>query len=670
MNVAAQIDVPKTIPDAPLPAEGQVQVHPQTGKPPVTILMVDDQPGKLLSYEVILRDLGENLVKATSAREALDCLLKLDVAVVLLDVSMPEMDGFELADMMRQHPRFQNTPIIFVSAVHLTDVDRIRAYQSGAVDYISVPVVPDVLRAKVSVFAELHRTTRQLQQLNRELEARVAERSEALRSLNAQLQERVAELESIMKVLPVGVAVAQSPEGNEITTNAALREILNLDSADKPIDQSFATAGYTAYQHGRRLDAEEMPVQTSLRTMQPTGLTELELRRNGGLAKSLLASASPLFDEAGQVRGAVGAFFDITEQKRMEEILRERAELLELASEAIMVRDWWGGIHFWNAGAEALYGWSREEAIGQNAHTLLATRWPISLEHMRESLRADSRWDGDLVHRCKDGREVVVASRQALTISGGMVLEINRDITAQLQAEEALRRNDRLAAMGKLAGIVAHEINNPLAAITNAFFLLQNHPSLDDEARYYAQLAEQELARVSHITKQTLSFYRESQIAVPLHLSDLLRDVLELQHANLISNNIRLETQYKVAGEVHGFPGELKQVFMNLVANAIQAMPQGGRLRIRVRNGIRRGEYLPGIVVSITDSGCGIRPEDARRLFEPFYTTKSTKGTGLGLWISRGIVEKHDGTLTFRSHFGAKGTATCFQIFLSTHKTT
>jgi PAS domain S-box-containing protein len=365
----------------------------------------------------------------------------------------------------------------------------------------------------------------------------------------------------------------------------------------------------------------------------------------------------------------VGAFFDITEQKRMEEILRERAELLELATEAIMVRDWWGGIHFWNAGAEALYGWSREEAIGQNAHALLATRWPVSLEHMRETLRADSRWDGDLVHRCKDGREVVVASRQALTISGGMVLEINRDITAQLQAEEALRRNDRLAAMGKLAGIVAHEINNPLAAITNAFFLLQNHPSLDQEARYYAQLAEQELARVSHITKQTLSFYRESQIAVPLQLSDLLKDVLELQHANLVSNNIRLETQYKVAGEVHGFPGELKQVFMNLIANAIQAMPQGGRLRIRVRNAIRRGEYLPGIVVSITDSGCGIRPEDARRLFEPFYTTKSTKGTGLGLWISRGIVEKHDGALTFRSHFGAKGTATCFQIFLSTHKT-
>src|SRR5947209_12229952 len=138
----------------------------------VNILMVDDQPAKLLSYEVILSQLGENLIKATSGREALEQLLKNDVAVVLMDVSMPEIDGFELADMIRQHPRFQKTAIIFISAVHLTDLDRIKGYQRGAVDYISVPVVPEVLRAKVSVFAELHRKTRQLETLNRQLEER------------------------------------------------------------------------------------------------------------------------------------------------------------------------------------------------------------------------------------------------------------------------------------------------------------------------------------------------------------------------------------------------------------------------------------------------------------------------------------------------------------------
>src|SRR6202522_487996 len=146
----------------------------------VNILMVDDQPGKLLSYEDMLAELGENLIKASSAKKALEILLKTDVAVVLMDVSMPELDGFELANMIRQHPRFQRTAIIFISAVHLTALDRLKGYEHGAVDYISVPVVPELLRAKVRVFADLHRKTRQLESLNRELEERVLQRTEEL----------------------------------------------------------------------------------------------------------------------------------------------------------------------------------------------------------------------------------------------------------------------------------------------------------------------------------------------------------------------------------------------------------------------------------------------------------------------------------------------------------
>jgi signal transduction histidine kinase len=135
----------------------------------VNILMVDDQPSKLMSYEAILNELGDNLIKASSGREALEHLLRSDIAVVLMDVSMPELDGFELAEMIRQHPRYQNTAIIFISAIHMSDIDRLRGYAQGAVDYISVPVVPELLRAKVSVFAELHRRTRQLGALNDEL---------------------------------------------------------------------------------------------------------------------------------------------------------------------------------------------------------------------------------------------------------------------------------------------------------------------------------------------------------------------------------------------------------------------------------------------------------------------------------------------------------------------
>src|ERR671925_523071 len=167
----------------------------------VNILMVDDQPAKLLSYEVILSELGENLIKAGSGREALERLLKTDVAVVLMDVSMPEIDGFELAGIIHQHPRHQKTAIIFISAVHLTDVDRLKGYKHGAVDYIAVPVVPEILRAKVSVFAELYRKTRALERLNAELEQRVAERTAALEATTTALQEADRRKDEFLAIL-------------------------------------------------------------------------------------------------------------------------------------------------------------------------------------------------------------------------------------------------------------------------------------------------------------------------------------------------------------------------------------------------------------------------------------------------------------------------------------
>src|SRR6201997_3833005 len=153
----------------------------------INVLLVDDQPAKLLSYEVILGDLGENLIKANSARSAFEHLLKREIAVILVDVCMPELDGFEFAAMLRDHPRFQKTAIIFVSAIHLTDVDRLRGYEMGAVDYLPIPVIPEVLRAKVKIFAELYRKSRQLEDLNTELERRVKDRTAELKASTSRL---------------------------------------------------------------------------------------------------------------------------------------------------------------------------------------------------------------------------------------------------------------------------------------------------------------------------------------------------------------------------------------------------------------------------------------------------------------------------------------------------
>src|ERR1700730_9250303 len=193
----------------------------------VNILMVDDQPAKLLSYEVILGELGENLIKANSGTEALDCLLKTDVAVVLMDVSMPQIDGFELGGMIRQHPRFQHTAIIFISGIHLTDLDRLQGYQRGAVDYISVPVNPELLRAKVSVFADLHRKTRQLELLNHELRhlsgslliAQDEERRRIARELHDGLGQELSAAKMMIDCLPVNVP--QTPRNDTVLAEAS-----------------------------------------------------------------------------------------------------------------------------------------------------------------------------------------------------------------------------------------------------------------------------------------------------------------------------------------------------------------------------------------------------------------------------------------------------------------
>jgi signal transduction histidine kinase len=173
------------------------------------------------------------------------------------------------------------------------------------------------------------------------------------------------------------------------------------------------------------------------------------------------------------------------------------------------------------------------------------------------------------------------------------------------------------------------------------------------------------LQRASHITRQTLSFYRDSKQPIAVSVSDLLDNVVELQQRPLVANRIVLQRKYASPGLVRGFPGELRQVFLNLISNAIQAMSSGGTLRLRVAEATDWETQRRGIAVSVIDTGSGIRREDAERLFQPFFTTKSAKGTGLGLWISKGIVQKYEGRIRFRSYYGSAGRpCTCFRVFL------
>jgi len=258
----------------------------------VNILLVDDQPAKLLTYGAILGDLGERLIEARSAREALEWLLREEIAIVLTDVSMPDLDGFELAKMIRDHPRYQRTSIIFCSAIHMSDLDRLKGYQCGAVDYVSVPVVPEILRAKVSVFADLYRKTQQLELLNQELEQRVA----ILQSTSA-------------------VVYVIDAEGRFGHVNRRFEEVFGLTLE--------SVRGKTAYDLFPRELAEAFEVNNRQVLSENRSIEFEETVMSTGGLRHYTSIKAPIRDSVGLPRGIVAVSTDITERKLLEEALRE-----------------------------------------------------------------------------------------------------------------------------------------------------------------------------------------------------------------------------------------------------------------------------------------------------------------------------------------------------------
>ncbi|HVQ80802.1 MAG TPA: response regulator [Pseudolabrys sp.] len=279
----------------------------------VNILLVDDQPAKLLTYRTILEDVGENLLSASNATEALELLLRHDVAVVLIDVYMPDIDGFQLAAMIRNHPRFEKTALIFISAILLTDVDRLRGYEMGAVDYVPVPVIPEVLRAKVKVFVELFRKTRQLEQLNKGLEARVAERTAALASSTLQLRQSER-----MRSLALAAGQMGSWEWNvargSIVWDQGQCEIFGVDpSTFVPTLESIQPL--INPEDFELLDRSFRKITKTTNTFQ----TEFRVLRPNGDVRWCTGTAAASFDEMGRPIWLSGVTSDITERKRAEE---------------------------------------------------------------------------------------------------------------------------------------------------------------------------------------------------------------------------------------------------------------------------------------------------------------------------------------------------------------
>ena len=279
----------------------------------VNILLVDDQPAKLLAYEVILKELGENLVVAASGREALEYLLKHEVAVILVDVCMPELDGFELAAMIREHPRFQKTAMIFISAIQVSDIDRLRGYEMGAVDYVPVPVIPEVLRAKIRVFAELYRKTRQLERFNAELEDRVRARTGELEQSTARLLESEQRRSLALAAGSMGSWDWDWIKGDLMWDEGQFR-IFGVDS------QTFVAtpASVQALLHPDDID-ELCRAIAQFSKGARSHEAEFRINRPDGEVRWCVGTAAATIDKAGRVVRVSGVTVDITERKRAEE---------------------------------------------------------------------------------------------------------------------------------------------------------------------------------------------------------------------------------------------------------------------------------------------------------------------------------------------------------------
>ena len=396
------------------------------------------------------------------------------------------------------------------------------------------------------------------------------------------------------------------------------------------------------------------------------GRLDLEYRvvLRDGCVRRLRSTGSILHDEGGLPARFTGVVIDITDRNRAEEVRSRLAAIVDSSDDAIISKDLDGIVTSWNAGATKLFGYRPEEIIGRSILTLippeLQSEEPVILESLRNGKKID-HYETVRIH--KDGTEIHVS----LTISpvrdsSGRIVgasKIARDIGERLRMQEAMIQSEKLAATGRMAAAIAHEINNPLEAVTNLAYLVSIDPSLSEPGRKYVRLLLEEISRVSDVAKQSLGFFRDNKKPVSFDMCELLESVVSLYRPLLETKGIELSRQFTGECMVFGSAAEIRQVFANLIRNAIEAVEKGGRIHLRLRtmpSGMRR--------ILVADNGRGIDPHAKSRLFQPFVTSKGAAGNGLGLWVSHGIVKKHGGRIRVRTRTTPGRSGTVFAIVL------
>jgi PAS domain S-box-containing protein len=359
---------------------------------------------------------------------------------------------------------------------------------------------------------------------------------------------------------------------------------------------------------------------------------------------------------------------DITDKKLAQQASFRLAAIVESSDDGIVSKDLNGIVKTWNAGAARIFGYTADEIIGQPITILIPRDLWGDETRILAKIRSGERIDHfQTVRLHKNGDQIDVS----LTVSpikdkrGNIIgaAKIVRDVTQQKKLEAALHTTERLASVGRLAATVAHEINNPLESVMNFVYLARHQPEISAETRDFLTTADQELSRVAHIAQQTLGFYRDNSRPVALSISDVIDSVLNVYHFKLQNKSLRIERQIDTGLTILGLQGEIKQILSNLIANAIDASHQEGTIVIRARAARHPLSQDLGVRITIADNGTGVAAQNKQRLFVPFFTTKQAVGTGLGLWITKDLLEKKGGSIHFRSRESSPS-GTVMSIFL------
>jgi PAS domain S-box-containing protein len=440
-------------------------------------------------------------------------------------------------------------------------------------------------------------------------------------------------------------------EGNCIFVNRMAVSTFGFES-EELLGKNMHELVHHHYPDGRLFPGEECPIYDVVRSNK--GLrraTDTMFRKNGDSFVAEI-SAEPV-EVDGCVVGVVVTFRELTELRQEQEECRKAYELAEQKTAELdaVIESMPHGVYIATAD-----GKMRSNHV---AKMMSRGEFPTELETLERALAGE--WSTETV---KTGDRWIRSVAAPIFLRGKILggVAVNSDVTQTRLQDEALRRSEKLAAVGQLASSIAHEINNPLESITNLLYLIRQSESMED-VQHYTTLAQGELARVTEITLQTLRFNRQQSKPVAVDMAELLRTVMALYTGRIMVRGIEADIKLVAAPRVLSLEGEIRQVMNNLVRNALDAMSSGGRLLVRLhpQSDWQSGEK--GVRLTVADTGEGIRPEMRAHLFEPFQTTKEMTGTGLGLWVSKGIVEKHGGRIRTRTRRDSRH-GTVFTVWL------